>query len=430
MTKKDNRQVIKDMIFNQAASTVADLYAKRNALLAVNEDVSENTVAEDNQLKLISQEELTSQNDLTSLPSQIVNFNSPANLNLPQDGQLNLTSQAKLTKKIVKSISPVNSNSLENGQFKLTSQNQLTKQTSKIAQSLGLSGLGALMILQEIVGKKGAYIRTRSLARELGMTYQGLLNQIDRLTSAGYIVSKPGESALGRWIEITETSQLELASQFKSTVSSSSYIKQQQQSSSQLELASPIELTGLSESPNDDNSDQLSLTSQFKLTCLSSWEKAQLQSQAEELFYIGLAAKSSPESFSMQTLALYSQIVKEHGRDWSAALFLILLPKAKNNVTGYIFSAYKKGAEPTSGSVAKVKDMWTPLETLATVKSSNDLKNRIMEAAEKEDTESLILLTQVQASLKTALKLLSWTGSVDSLIEKKHVFFNTFGFVV
>jgi DNA-binding MarR family transcriptional regulator len=436
MSKKDSRQAIKDMIFNQAASTVDDLYAKRNALLIVSEDAPEEPAPTDGLY------------ELTTPPLQVVNLNSSVNLNLPQTSQIKLTSQNQLTQRVVNSISPVNINSPRTSQISLTSQNQLPKETSKFAQTLGLSSVGALMILQKITGNKGSYIRTRNLARELGMTYQGLLNQIERLTSTGYIVSKPGESTLGRWIEITETGQLALTGQLEfgsqknftssDLCSCSKDIKQQLPQSQheedqfnligQLELTNQVELASQPDLISNNNNGQLNLTNQIKLTNMPPWEKAQLKNQAEELFYIGLVAKIDPESFSLQTLVLYTQIVKEHGRDWSAALFLILLPKAKDNVTGYIFSAYKKGAEPTSGSVIKVKDMWAPLETLTTVKSYKKLKTQILEAAEKEDTELLISLTQTQTRLKTALRLLFWSGSVDSLIEKKYTFFSALGF--
>jgi DNA-binding MarR family transcriptional regulator len=427
MMKKDSRQSIKDMIFNQAASTVDDLYAKRNALLAVKddipEDVREDITIKDDQLILISHKELTDQNKFTDPSNLLVNFNSPQSINsLPTD-QFKSTDQIYLTNDSVKPISPVKCITPKNDQIKMTSHNKLTIETSQIAKSLGLSGIGALTILQIVTGYKGAYIRTRNLARELGMTYQGLLNQIERLVSAGYVTSNPGEPTLGRWIEITAAGQIALTSQPEVIKCSSSENKLLLQD--EHELTSQLELTSKNCEPN--HIDQTKLPSQINLTNIASWEKARLESQAEELFYIGLAAKTNPESFSMQTLTLYSEIVKEHGRDWAGALFLILLPKARDNVTGYIFSAYKNGAEPTSGSVIRVKDMWLTLEALGSVQSSKNLKTQIIEAVEKEDTEALLFLTRIQTELKTALRLLSWPESVDSLVEKRESFISTLG---
>jgi hypothetical protein len=162
-----------------------------------------------------------------------------------------------------------------------------------------------------------------------------------------------------------------------------------------------------------------------KLPYLPSWEKAQMRDQAEELFYIGLTAKTEPEMFSMQTLILYSRIVKERGKDWAAALFLILLPKAKDNPTGYISSAYRNGAEPTSASILQVKDMWAPLETIGKSSTPQSLKDCIREAVEKEDLETIASLTQMQTLTKAALRILSWTATQDELLKRRNVFIDS-----
>jgi hypothetical protein len=162
-----------------------------------------------------------------------------------------------------------------------------------------------------------------------------------------------------------------------------------------------------------------------KLPYLPSWEKAQMRDQAEELFYIGLTAKVDPEEFSMQTLVLYSKIVKERGKDWAAALFLILLPKAKDNPTGYITSAYRNGAEPTSASIMRVRDMWEPLEKVGKVLKSQLLKDRLHEAIENEDAKAIISLTQAQTSTKLAMRMLSWTATLDELLKRRDVFIDS-----
>jgi hypothetical protein len=181
-----------------------------------------------------------------------------------------------------------------------------------------------------------------------------------------------------------------------------------------LTLVTPISEGTYAEEKNDE-----------KVTFLPSWKKAQMRDQAEELFYIGLIAKIAPEILSMQTLTLYSKIVSEHNKDWAAALFLILLPKAKDNPTGYILSAYRNGAEPTSASIIQVRDMWKPLESIGRLSTSQPLKERIREAVEKEDVEAVASLTQIQALVKVALQLLSWTSTLDQLLKRRDVFIDS-----
>jgi hypothetical protein len=152
------------------------------------------------------------------------------------------------------------------------------------------------------------------------------------------------------------------------------------------------------------------------------WEKARIREQAEELFYISVAAKIDPETLSMQTTNLYAQISKDHGREYAAALFLLLLPKARDNPTGYISSAFKQGAEPTAASIAKVREIWELLDALLKAPAIEEIRSRIKEATDTDDTETLITLTRQQAQVKTALRMLSWEGTVEGLVEKREGF--------
>jgi len=159
-----------------------------------------------------------------------------------------------------------------------------------------------------------------------------------------------------------------------------------------------------------------------KLPPLPAWEKARMVAQAEELFYVGMAAKVDIDTFSRQTVNLYERISKERGREYTAALFLILLPKAKDNPTGYISSAVKQGAEPTAGSIIKVREIWELLDALSKAPTSEEIRHRIKEAAESDDPETLTTLAQQQTQVKMALRMLSWDGTAETLIERRDAF--------
>ena len=509
MTKKSSRQSMKDLIVNQATSTVDDLYAKRNALLSLEEDgqsdlssnedqeldthvtylesnsetthtgtdslfdsnvsivnqsspvinsslVNDNSsVAEKDSLSpdIVNHSSLV-ENNLLDKDSTLGELNSPVNVNLsanfdlpgsnattpavvnlnlsdnnnrPQTDQIALTGQMDLTSQTVKPSLPVKNTPPLSGQFKFTGQNQLTIKTIQITQAVGLSGVGTLALLQSLAGVGGCYVRTRHLARELGMTYQGLLKQIDRLISAGYVVSPPGDAALGRWIEITQHGQLDLTGKLDLTTnvdSSSSKDNNKTTTTTNNELSELSFTSQLNFTGEDELISQLQFTSQRKLTTMPPWERSKLKSDAEDLFYISSIAKVEIGMLSLQTLKLYEHIAKDKGKDHAAALFMILLPKAKDNPTGYILSAFRQGAEPTASSLNIIKQMRETLECLTNCQPPEEIKKQIQEALKKDDTKTQLSLTQKLAEVKNALQLLSWNSSFETLIEAREEFIN------
>jgi hypothetical protein len=166
--------------------------------------------------------------------------------------------------------------------------------------------------------------------------------------------------------------------------------------------------------PNDND--------MYKFVQLPSWEKAQVYSYADDLFYLATVAKTQIEALSMQTLSLYKHILQEHNREYAAALFLLLLPKAKDNPTGYITSAYRQGAEPTTGAILKTKEIFEVAEVFFKNISTQTIKEQIQDALEKDDSETIMRLTQIQVKVKDALKLLSWTGTIEELKGKRDSF--------
>jgi hypothetical protein len=157
-------------------------------------------------------------------------------------------------------------------------------------------------------------------------------------------------------------------------------------------------------------------------TNLQPWEKMKLRNDAEDLFHAALIVKSDAGRLSMQTLRLYKHIYDDKGKDHALALFLLLLPKAKDNPTGYIWSSFKQGAEPNAESLRKVKEMQEVLECLAKTHSPEEAKQQMQSALDKSDTQALLSLAQQQEKYKKALHLLSWGGTVEALVQKREEF--------
>lgn len=445
MTKKNSRMSMRDLIVNQATSTMDDLYAKRNALLSMEKDQFEaNGSGEqtseaaiiysansnmpldmpDDTSNIDQDKDILEPNkiDLTSLEFLTNNVvkNNLSTKNIPPiAAQVNLTGHNNSTIQLVDNNPPVKSYSPTTGQTNFTNQSEFTIKITKIIQAVGLTGAGTLMLLHSLVGHSGGYIRTRNLARDLGMTYQALLNQLERLVNAGFVDSPPGNSMSGRWLEITLAGQLYLTSQLNYTTSSSSFNNNTTTDNesdilcltSQLNLTDQINLTSLPES-----------TSQLNFTPMLSWERTKLRNDAEDLFYIALVARIEAGILSMQALRLYGQISKEKSKDYAAALFLILLPKVKDNPAGYIHSAFKQGAEPNADSLKKVKEMQEILECMVKAYSPEEAKQQMQSALDNGDTQTILSLAKQQEKYKKALDLLSWRGTFEALIQKRDEF--------
>jgi hypothetical protein len=172
---------------------------------------------------VFSKKNITPSSDQIDLTGQVCStidigdHNPPLEEFLGQANQTHLTVQNDLTGNMAKQNKLVKNTASQIGKIKLPRMNNLTTKMTEIVKVVGLSGAGALAIFQKIVGSSGAYVRTRTLARDLGMTYQALLHQIDRLTEAGYIISPPGTQSMGRWIQLTATSQFLLTGQNDTT---------------------------------------------------------------------------------------------------------------------------------------------------------------------------------------------------------------------
>jgi hypothetical protein len=320
-----------------------------------------------------------------------------------------------------------------------------------LIKMLGFTAFGVLAALKDCFPQGNGIINLFQFTQERKVSRSALTVQLRTLEQNGLIQLGPPEQRgrsikifcldNGAWCHISDT----LTENRNPSSSSSYYIKQQllqkkvPENRNLTENRLPENRNPLSEdrtpdflpdelvlvTPVSGNVNYSSDGGEDKLPHLAAWERAQIRGQAEELFYLGLIAKIEPEAFSLQTLILYSQIAKERGKDWTAALFLILLPKAKDNPTGYISTACRNGAEPTSASITRVRTMWEPLEAIERIPTSPSLKDRIHDAVEKEDFDTITSLTKTQALVKAALQILSWTTTLDDLFKRRNAFIDS-----
>ena len=437
--KKAKKPSVRELIFNQAEHAMDELYAKRNALLS---ETSDSTIAvlQSDLSDLTSQETLTidesktallqiGQSDFTSeldLTTSMIKSNSLVKSISPKDDQNTLTSEVNFTTSMVKSDLLVKETSPENGELKLISQAQLTTKALEVMRKIGFSGIGALSLLASLVSPDGSYIRTRNLARDLNMSYQGLLNQLDRLVEAGYLESSAGSVALGRWIKISPDGQLFFTSQFNLITRISSCSSILNITTTTKEEGDQDNLTTSQESLMVDGrislTGELLSTSQQNLTTMQPWEKAKLKTQTEELFYVALAAKADIKKLSFQVLQQYKMLIEEKQQNYAIALFLVLLPKARENVPGYISSAIKKGAEPTQESVTKATQLITSLEVLDRVQDLDEIEQKIYSALAQDKSDEIITLAQQKKEVKLALEQFAWKGSLKELKKNKDAF--------
>jgi DNA-binding MarR family transcriptional regulator len=269
---------------------------------------------------------------------------------------------------------------------------------------IGYTEFGVLSALKSVFSSGNGMLNIRQFSDSSGISRSAFKVQLRSLERHG-LIRLGRQEKLGRQIEIL----------WRENKIRYSEDGTHQFPADDLSLIQPLDLAALS--PDED-------MEQGKLFHSPSqpWEKAQLVEQAVELFYVGMAAKAEINSFSMQTVNLYIYVSKEQGKDYAAALFLILLPKVKDNPTGYISSAYKHGAAPTSDSILKVHNMWEQLYSLEKAPKYTDAKKEIINALELNDLESATSLTQAQKQIKATLQMFSWSGTADELREKRDSF--------
>jgi hypothetical protein len=301
-----------------------------------------------------------------------------------------------------------------------------------------ITNYGYYCLLRRKILENNGIIRINAFCKYYSCDKKALLLMIKRLEEKGLFCTL-SSGPEGRKLALIGGKNTTGGIYF-STCSSSNYLNKQQQIQNSGKNTTDSENTPrgqFSSGAFEDFLNTLSLTAQLdsssfssangelvqaKSAKLPSWEKAQLQAQAEDLFYVTVAAKVDPDALSMQTVSLYGRITKERGRDYTAALFLILLPKARDNPTGYISSAFKRGAEPTSASIGRVKGMWELLDVLSKTSTFLEIRQQIREAVEKDDTDAITELTQQQTQIKAALRVLSWDRTPEELTEKRNAF--------
>jgi hypothetical protein len=172
---------------------------------------------------------------------------------------------------------------------------------------------------------------------------------------------------------------------------------------------------------NTDNSINLNVDKKIQLL---PWERAQLESIIEELFYIALTIPLEPTKLSRQTFEIYQKIRKERGCEYAIGLFLLLFPKAKDNPTGYIASALSKGATPSYADINRAKEILASINCLGNVRllDEQSLKKKLQAAVDIDDTEQISELIKLKSSIKFALETLRWKKSIDELVEEKQAF--------
>jgi hypothetical protein len=373
----------------------------------------------------------------TTVDKKIRSINTTGEINIPTpNGKINTTGEEYITdneskKEKINATGRIGTPILV-GNINTTGLEYTTREDDLIAQCGSITNYGYYCILRRIILKNSGVVRINAFCKQYKCDKKTLLSVIKRFEEKGllYTIST---GMNGRKLSLGG-STFTTSSEYTPILCSSSYLNEQPL----LQSASRENATGSKYTPGEENTASvvtknestrgqdflpLDVAPEFeKLPSLPSWEKARMVAQAEELFYIGTAARVDTGIFSVQTVTLYARIAKERGKDHAAALFLFLLPKAKDNPTGYISSACKQGAEPTSDSLAKVRKIWGLLDSLAKAPKSQEIKTRIADAMERDDMEGIALLTQTQIQIKEALHELSWSGTIDTLIEERDSF--------
>ena len=290
----------------------------------------------------------------------------------------------------------------------------------QLSRSLNFTALGVLAVLLDEFSCGTGILNISQMSKACGVARSTVIAQLRTLEDKGIIALGAPEKG-GRLLKImcSENATCPENATLARGSSSSSFLKDSL-------TTTTTETTCIENTTCSENAicpENTTLEPPFDngptYTAMKPWEKSKLKGDAEELFYVALITKSDVGLFSMQTLRLFKHIYDDKGRDHALALFLFLLPKAKDNPTGYIWSSYKQGAEPNADSFRKAKEMREFLDCLARNQTPEDAKEQMQTALDKNDTQALLSLAEQQEKYKKALHLLSWGGTFEGLIQKR-----------
>jgi hypothetical protein len=157
---------------------------------------------------------------------------------------------------------------------------------------------------------------------------------------------------------------------------------------------------------------------------LPSWERALQKSNAETLFYMSKVTKTNCSLFSMQLLTFYKRLSSEKGQAHTIALFLGLLPKAKDNINSYIITAHANGAEPTPEEIKRAENLLSFIDNIDKFPEEKVLKEKIVEAALASDTKQLLFFTKQQEDMMVLQKIFG--TPIEQLKEERDKFLLSF----
>ena len=291
----------------------------------------------------------------------------------------------------------------------------------QLSRSLNFTALGVLAVLLDEFSSGTGILNISQLSKACGVARSTIISQLRILEDKEIITLGPPEKG-GRLLKIMcseNTTYPENATLARGSSSCSFNNLTTTTTEEQVCSENTMYPENAIRSENEICSE---ITTLKPFTAMQPWEKMKLRSDAEALFYAALITKCDGGLLSKQTLRLFKHIDDDKGRGHALALFLLLLPKAKDNPTGYISSAIKQGAEPNADSLKKVKEMEEILECLAKTYSPEEAKQKMQAALDKNDTQTLFSLAQQQEKYKKALHLLSWNDTFEALIQKRDDF--------
>jgi hypothetical protein len=289
----------------------------------------------------------------------------------------------------------------------------------QLSRSLNFAALGVLAVLLDEFTNGTGILNISQLAKACDVARSTIIAQLRILEDKGMIALGAPEKG-GRVIKITCSENTTCSENATVTRGSSSFLV-----TKDLTTTTTTEDSENATCSENATHDDFENTGEPIYTALQPWEKMKLRDNAEDLFYIAIITKSDVGQLSMQTLRLFERIYDDKGRDHALALFLLLLPKAKDNPTGYIWSSFKQGAEPNAGSLKRVKEMQEVLGCLAKTQSPEEAKEQMQTALNKNDTQALLSLAKKQEEYKKALNLLSWGDTFEALVQKREEFISS-----